>query len=92
MVVVFVNQGLVTNGLLFSSRIKIKLVGVFLPLQSLLQFVIHIRLLFYIIMLKTLLSQAFKLLYEGKNTMCMVNIVIVASGIFPTKTFDAFIS
>ena len=36
-------------------------------------------------MLTTLLSQGFKLLYEGKNTVCMVNMVIVVSGIFPTK-------
>ena len=28
--------------------------------------------------------------YEGQNTVCMVNIVIVVSGIFPTKSFDAF--
>ena len=43
-------------------------------------------------MLKTLLSQGFKLLYEGKNTVSMVNMVIVVSGIFPTKLFEAFIS
>ena len=50
------------------------------------------RLLFYICMLTTLLSQVFKLLYEGKNTACMVNMAIVVSGVFHTKTFDAFIS
>ena len=42
-------------------------------------------------MLTTLLSQGFKLLYEGKNTVCMVIMVIVVSGIFPLHLSVDFI-
>ena len=83
----------VTNGLLFSSifvGLKLSLSVYFSLKPASIASAVHQIIVLY--MLTTLLSQGFKLLYEGKNTACMVNMVIVVSGIFPTKTFDAFIS
>ena len=84
-----------SNGLLFSSifvGLKLSLsVSFSLKPASIASAVRHPYQIIVLYMLKTLLSQAFKLLYEGK-TLCMVSMVIVVSGIFPTKTFDAFIS
>ena len=85
-----------TNGLLFSSifvGLKLSLsVSFSLKPASIASAVCHPYQIIVLYMLTTLLSQGFKLLYEGKNTVCMVNMVIVVSGIFPTKTFDVFIS
>ena len=79
------------SSLLF-RRIKLSL-SVFFSLRpaSIASAVRHLYQIIVLYMLTTLLNQGFKLLYEGKNTACMVNMVIVVSGIFPTKTFDAFI-
>ena len=85
-----------TNGLLFRSifvGFKLSLsVSFSLKPASITSAVRHPYQIIALHMLTTLLSQGFKLLYEGKNTAYMVNMVIVVSGIFPTKTFDAFIS
>ena len=86
-----------TNGLLFSSifiGLKLSLLVSFsLKPTSIASSIRHPYQIIVLCMLTTLLSQGFKLLYEGKNTACMVNIcMVVVCGIFPTKTFDAFIS
>ena len=85
-----------TNRLLFSSifvGLKLSLLVTYsLKPASITSAVRHPYQIIVLYMLTTLLSQGFKLLYVGKNTACMVNMVIVVSGIFLTKTFDAFIS
>ena len=74
-----------TNGLLFSSifiGLKLSLsVSFSLKPTSIASSIRHPYQIIVLYMLKTLLSQGFKLLYEGKNTERMVNMVIVVSGI-----------
>ena len=78
-----------TNRLLFSRifvGLKLNLLVYFsLKPASVASAVRHPYQFIVLYMLATLLSQGFKLLYKGRNTACMVNMVIVVSGIFPTK-------
>ena len=73
-----------TNGLLFSSifvGLKSSLsVSFSLKPASVASAVCHPYQIIVLYMLTTLLNQDFKLLYEGKNTACMVNMVIVLVG------------